>query len=354
MKHPFFQQIRFLGVYFAVWVLVLLIHTTILYLLNGWSLFTSLTDSFVSNFLFSLMGLSLWYTVLYNDIERQSYVAILVNHLSILAVAMIFWVSTSTFFLRLALSHDLVFMEALDRSIPYRVLSGVFYYVTLSMIYYLIIYSNNLRRRSLQESYLKEKIKEAELQTLKAQINPHFLFNGLNSISSLTLSNPDKAHEMIIKLSGFLRYSLAHDPKQLIPLNKELENMAAYVAVEKVRFGDKLVFTQDIQTECGEQKVPFLILQPLIENAIKHGVYESLTPVNVSVSCKKLRGNKLEIKIGNDFDAGAVQRKGTGTGLKNIKERLRIIYQMDELMTFQKRDNYFEVTLIIPCSPAKP
>ena len=153
--------------------------------------------------------------------------------------------------------------------------------------------------RSVQESKLKEKIKEAELQTLKSQINPHFLFNGLNSISSLTLSDPERAHDMIIKLSGFLRYSLAHDPNKLIPLKSEIENMESYVAVEKTRFGDKLIFEKEVCKGCDNKNVPFLILQPLIENAIKHGVYESTKPVVIKLFCKETTDDKLLIAVSN-------------------------------------------------------
>jgi len=179
-----------------------------------------------------------------------------------------------------------------------------------------------------------------------------FLFNSLNSISSLTITNPEKAHEMIIKLSGFLRYSLAHDPNNLIPLRQEIENMESYIAVEKIRFGDKLIFENNISEQCQGHKVPFLILQPLIENAIKHGVYESMEPITVAVSCQKLDENKIEIIIENGFDPNTIPRKGTGTGIKNIKDRLKIIYQLSDLLSFEKGEDNFKVSLIIPEKPA--
>jgi LytS/YehU family sensor histidine kinase len=157
---------------------------------------------------------------------------------------------------------------------------------------------------------------------------------------------------MIIKLSGFLRYSLAHDPNNLIPLKQEIENMESYIAVEKVRFGEKLVFENHINEKCGTHKVPFLILQPLIENAIKHGVYESMEPVNVKVFCEPIENQQVKITVENDFDPNTVPRKGTGTGIKNIKERLRIIYQLNDLFSIEKTKNYFIVTLVLPHKPA--
>lgn len=348
MKHPITQKLRFIFIYFGIWVVILGIHTATLTIYNDLTILTALLDGFVFSSIFAALGLALWYPVLYNDIEKHSYANLIINHLSIMTLTLAFWVSLSVFLLKIFLADSTDYMNGIDLEIPWRVFTGVFYYVALIMIYYLLIYGYNLREHTIQESALKEKIKEAELQNLKSQINPHFLFNGLNSISSLTITNPEKAHDMIIKLSSFLRYSLAHDADQLIPLKQEIENIESYLAVEKVRFGDKLIFEKNTQEECCDVEVPFLILQPLIENAIKHGVYESTHPVKVIVSCEVLSNGNLHIKVGNDFDPEAVPRKGTGTGLKNIKERLRIIYQLDELMSFKKGESYFEVSLIIP------
>ena len=127
--------------------------------------------------------------------------------------------------------------------------------------------------------------------------------------------------------------------------------MESYIAVEKIRFGDKLVFEKQISPECCDHKVPFLILQPLIENAIKHGVYESTGPITVRVLCEPLPDKSIKITIGNNFDPDAVPRKGTGTGLKNIIERLRIIYQLNDLFSYKKSANYYEIQMILPQKP---
>ncbi len=349
MKHPISQKTRYLLVYFGIWSLITAVHIANMHIVNSLSFYAAFIDATISNGLFSLVGLALWYPVLYTNSGRLSYVSLIVNHVSILCVVLIFWISTLSFFSNIALKNIEEYVIFIERSkLSWRIFTGIFYYVLIVMVYYLYIYAIDLQMRSVQESKLKEKIKEAELQTLKSQINPHFLFNGLNSISSLTLSDPERAHDMIIKLSGFLRYSLAHDPNKLIPLKSEIENMESYVAVEKTRFGDKLIFEKEVCKGCDNKNVPFLILQPLIENAIKHGVYESTKPVVIKLFCKETTDDKLLIAVSNNFDPDAVPRKGTGTGIKNIKERLKIIYQMDELLTIKKTDNYFEVTLVIP------
>ena len=143
---------------------------------------------------------------------------------------------------------------------------------------------------------------------LKAQINPHFIFNSLNSISSLTLSSPEDAREMIVKMSEFLRYSLGQDSEQ-ISLRVELDQIKRYLDIEKVRFGDQLVFESVMDQECLEWPVPRLILQPLFENAIKHGLYESIETVTISLAGSK-KGNNILLTISNNFDPGLLFQMG--------------------------------------------
>ncbi len=348
MKLPFTQSLRNIFLYSAVWGVVLVFHVSTLFFLYNLSFVVALTDGFIFNLLFAGIGLALWYPVLYNDIDKNTLGNLTINHLSIMSLTIAFWISIGIFISKTIFNNNEVYLNFSDGSIPWRAYVGIFYYLAIVLIYYLLIYESNLKEHIIQESRLREKVSEAELTTLKSQINPHFLFNSLNSIGSLTITNPEKAHQMIIKLSGFLRYSLAHDPTKLIPLKQEIENMESYIAVEKERFGEKLIFKKEVEPNCEEISVPFLILQPLIENAIKHGVYESTDPVEVLVKCFCMDNGSIKIMVINGFDPDAVTRKGTGTGLKNIKERMKIIYQLNDLFTYKKHDTFFEVSLIIP------
>jgi len=352
MKHPVTQTTQNIFIYITVWVIIFIVHTSTLNVLYHLPFLNSIIDAAIFNAIFGGLGLALWYPVFYQNIENHTLGSLVINHISIMILTLLFWIGVGVFLLKTLFADNADYIHFIENGIPWRVYTGVFYYMAIILFYYLLIYEHNLKDHIIQESRLKEKINEAELNALKSQINPHFLFNSLNSISSLTITNPEKAHQMIIMLSGFLRYSLAHDPTKLIPLKQELDNMEAYVAVEKERFGDKLIFMKDIELVCESIMVPFLILQPLIENAIKHGVYESMQPIEVRVSCQKIDEKNIRIQVINGFDPEAVSRKGTGTGLKNIKERLKIIYQMDDLFTVQKRANEFEVTLVLPCKAA--
>ena len=211
----------------------------------------------------------------------------------------------------------------------------------------MILYYTNLQERIRHEVELKSLVQQAELKSLKAQINPHFIFNGLNSISSLTITNPQKAQDMVIKLSGFLRYSINQDGNQKTTFEEELRNIDRYLDIEKIRFGDRLHFDKQTSYECLQKKLPNLILQPLFENVIKHGVHESMDEIMVKLT-SYCENNVLYITVSNNYDPESVLKKGDGIGLKNIKERLQLSYQLNNLLTINQTSNHFEVKLTIP------
>jgi two-component system, LytTR family, sensor kinase len=186
-----------------------------------------------------------------------------------------------------------------------------------------------------------------ELNLLKSQINPHFLFNSLNSISSLTITDAEKAQDMLIKLSEYLRYALKQKDNKPVTLKEELDNCNRYLEIEKIRFGDKLITNFDIEIECYTKKLPVLILQPLYENAVKHGVYESLVPVKITTKVY-MSGSKMNICISNDYDNTAITRKGEGIGLDNVKTRLNLFYNKKSELIIDKQEDSFFTTIILP------
>jgi LytS/YehU family sensor histidine kinase len=231
--------------------------------------------------------------------------------------------------------------------IPFTILGGMLFYILFTLFYYLVISYQNLQEKIRNESNLQALIKETELSLLKSQINPHFLFNSLNSISSLTVTDPSKAREMIIKLSEFLRHSIGHKEQQMTTLKEELEHLQLYLEIEKVRFGDRLQYEMDLTEQCKQFLIPIMLFQPLFENAIKHGVYESTEPIMIKFKCMPYQGG-LKVTISNNFDPEAPPRKGNKVGLKNVENRLRLVYQSDSLMKINKQENFFEVEIIIP------
>jgi len=264
----------------------------------------------------------------------------------------VFWIGSGYAALSLLFRNNQIYMDFLVLSIPYRCVAGILQYAFVGLAYYLIIIYRDLQEKAKAENRLNELLKESELNMLKSQINPHFLFNSLNSISSLTITDPGKAQEMVVKLSEFLRYSVSSNINTFTTLDKELHNIQRYLEIEKIRFGDKLVFEFAIDLACSNLTIPVMILQPLYENAIKHGVYESTEPVKVLTSCKAY-ADYFEIWITNDFDPSAPARRGAGIGLKNIRERLRLMYRNDSLLKTAIEKNVYRVVLTIPNKPVE-
>lgn len=189
--------------------------------------------------------------------------------------------------------------------------------------------------------------REAELKALKAQINPHFLFNSLNSISALTSIDPARAREMCVRLSDFLRNSLRLGERATIPFREELTLTRTYLDVEQVRFGNKLKVVQDYNNECGDCEVPPLLVQPLVENAIKHGIATLTDGGEITFSVQRRR-DVLLITVENPFDPDAPAARKTGFGLVNVRNRLQARYGAAGVLDIQVDRQRYRVTLSFP------
>jgi two-component system, LytTR family, sensor kinase len=347
MQHPVFINTRSISVYFGLWAFIIGAHFSIFYFIYYFPVEVSLADSLVFNVLFAGVGISMWYLVRYSIPDKKNIWNVIFNHVSFLTLTLVVWNGISYTILSTVFSSNKVYVDMLVISIPNKIISGVIFYVVIALVYYLFIYYNNLQEKVKVESRLRMVLKETELNMLKSQINPHFLFNSLNSISSLTITDPEKARDMVIKLSDFLRYSVSNNTTVFTTLENEMANIRRYLEIEKVRFGDKLQFGFRLDGACRYHQVPVMLLQPLFENAIKHGVYESTERVTVEMDCEYKEGY-LEILIVNDFDPNAHPRKGTGIGLNNIRERLRLLYKNDKLLRTVVDGTRFSVYLSLP------
>ena len=331
--------------YALVWSIIVGAHFAVMHFYYGLSVGISVADSLLFNVFFAFLGISLWYVVRYND-TSQSFISIFLSHIFSSLLIVGFWLLTGYLILKYSID-DVHYLSFLDNSFPWRIISGILYYSVFVLVYYVVAYYRDIQVKVKEEAHLKTLIKEVELDALKNQINPHFLFNSLNSVSSLTITSPEKAQEMIIKLSDYLRYSLSNNEQQITTLSTELDNIKLYLEIEKIRFGDRLAFQINCDENTKAAKIPVMILQPLFENAVKHGVYESTETINVVLDCK-LSDNDLLISLKNDFDAEAKQTKGAGIGLKNTQQRLFLIYKQNDLMSINKLEKTYQVSIKIP------
>ena len=347
MTNPFINNKKIFAAYSVVWFAIFLIHVSVLTFFLKFSIWIALSDSAFFNVLYQLFGVSLWYTVNFNSLENYSAVKIFLNHIAAAVITSGLWISAGYYIMTHVITGNAIYSEFLVKSLIWRFLIGILFYIIIISVDYVIIYYTNFQQKLLREAELNALVKEAELKTLKYQINPHFIFNSLNSISSLTITNPSKAQEMTIKLSSFLRNTLSKNEKQKNKLSEEINNAKLYLDIEKIRFAEKFEFIEVIDPKCKGLEVPSMILQPLFENAIKHGVYESLDKVTIKLSCGMEKGY-FKIIVENNVDSEAIPRKGEGIGLKNIQNRLKLIYNQDNLLTFEKANGIFKVNIFIP------
>ncbi|TVR73101.1 MAG: hypothetical protein EA408_05605 [Marinilabiliales bacterium] len=345
--HPILLNRKNLLLYALAWIFIMAVQAGVLVYYFNLDKGPALADSIVFNLIFSVTGLLMWYPVRYMPLSGRRTVTVYLNFTALGIVVVGVWLASGYLIMRQLFFDDEAVIRSVAGSVPYRVVFGVLLYVMVLLVYYLIVYSRNLAEKAGNEARLETMVKEAELNMLKSQINPHFMFNALNSASALTLSDPAAAREMIIRLSEFLRYSLKLADSEINPLKDEIANVQRYLEIEKVRFGSRMKFEIDTGEGCENRPVPYLILQPLVENAIKHGVYESTGTVTISMKCR-IEGDMLAIRISNDFDSGSPARSGAGIGLKNVRERMRLFYGRDDLLLSRKEDGMFVANLFIP------
>lgn len=194
----------------------------------------------------------------------------------------------------------------------------------------------------------EKRLIRSELDNLKQQFQPHFLFNSLNSISALIGLQPAEARRMILLLSDFLRLSIRKREQDLESLGQELEFLELYLEIEKVRFGHRLNVKMDIDPELEEEQIPAQILQPLVENAIKYGLYGNLGQLTIGVSVRR-EENLLRMQITNPYEENTVNAsKGTGFGLRSVEQKLKILYGRSDLIRIRKAGGQFEIEISIP------
>src|SRR5690554_725672 len=347
IPHPILKDRQNLTVYLLIWLGVLISYQANVSLGIGLELEYALTDNLLINAFLPGLGISYWYSAKYISFENNSVIKIFLSHLFGGIFITAIWLAVGYYLVISVAGFSPVYADFFLDILPWRIVIGILYYFLFNAFYYLIIYYSSYQERIVKESELKNLVIQADLKSLKFQINPHFIFNSLNSMSALTVTNPEKARSMILKLADFLRYTLASNEKQTTNLNEELKNIRLYLEIEKIRFEDKFEFVENVEEECLKIKVPSMILQPLFENAIKHAVYEALEKVTLNLSAK-LKDGFMEIKVENNFDGNGSSKSGTGIGLTNIKNRLELIYNRKDLIEINKGNNIFSVTIYIP------
>jgi LytS/YehU family sensor histidine kinase len=258
------------------------------------------------------------------------------------------WLALVRFFLWLLYNKDLGYMHSLAQSSNIRFAVGFLLTGCVTMLSLLWYTQQEQKALTGMKQEAESLLREAELFKLRQQLQPHFLFNSLNSISALAGSQPEKARHMIQQLSDFLRGTLKKEEKQMVELHEEIQFLELYLDIEKVRFGNRLLTHLRISEEAVSQMIPALILQPVVENAIKFGLYDTMDEVTITIHAF-VSSKNLQIEVSNPFDPyTAISAKGTGFGLASIQRRLLLLYKRNDLLQTNITGSIFTTTLIIP------
>jgi LytS/YehU family sensor histidine kinase len=298
--------------------------------------------------LFGLLGLAVWFPVRFMLKDENQLYTTIINVLLTGTLTVAVWLLGTRFIVRAMVAEKVDYIIFWHSVLVFRATAGVLIFFMMILVYYLFLSATRLAEKAARQAQLETQVGEGELKMLRSQINPHFLFNSLNSVSSLTVTDPLRAREMIIKLSDFMRYSLSSRSEQPVTLGNEMESLRLYLQIEKVRFGERLKIEEDISPECLPALMPGMLLQPLYENAVKHGVYESTEEVTIKTTARK-ENETVVISVTNNVDTDSVvTRKGAGIGLKNVSSRLELFFGDSADLNVSRGEDNFTVMVRFP------
>ena len=318
-------------------------HVILLYWFE-FPLSAAIIDSLISNIPLLLVCLLVMNTIRYYLPGREQYMNILIMCI----VLTILWLVFSKWLLSLTLDNMNGYEDFLHRSVIIRFSIG---FLVLGIVTMMGInwYTWQEQQKAEERKLDAEKLaREAELFKLRQQLQPHFLFNSLNSINALIGIRPQEARKMVQQLSDFLRGTIKKEETQWVNLVEEIQYLQLYLDIEKVRFGNRLATIIDIDEATQQMKLPALLLQPIVENAIKFGLYDTTGETIIRLETTT-QDAVLILKVSNPFDPETSSpKKGTGFGLKSVQRRLYLLFARHDLLTTEVKENIFITTVKIP------
>jgi len=347
--HPLIAGRGRLWLYLLAWLPLTLLLAYLLVMTGGLGWLESAALSLPLALFYALICLAPWYMCRALPIGSSPGYKILVNHLAAAIVAGLIWIVLAKG-LALVLGHYFFsrLNERFSPQLPLVFGLGVLLYLLSVALHYVLLSMESSKEAATREQEALTLARESELKALKAQINPHFLFNSLNSISALATVDGERARDMCIKLSDFLRTTLKLGDRQRITLADELALTQAYLEVEQVRYGNRLRFEIEADAGCERCIVPSLMLQPLVENAVKHGIAGLLQGGTIRLQSHCI-DERLLIKIDNDFDPDSPASVRHGLGLRNVRDRLSAVYEHRARVETSATANHFVAEIELPC-----
>ncbi|HRO47433.1 histidine kinase [Agriterribacter sp.] len=328
--------------YFAIfWISWSAIHAWVLQEW-GYSFEASWLDSAVCNILLAGMSLLIITSLRYYLPRKESF-----TYLFLMCIGFaLLWLGCA----KLVLSYvaDEFAVSTFNESLPIRLAIAI---LISGCVILISVLGYTLEEQKEQDSRKNESEKiarDAELYKLRQQLQPHFLFNSLNSISALIISQPAEARKMIQQLSDYLRSTLKKEEHLWVMLSEEVQYLELYLSIEKVRFGHRLATEIRSDASAQSMKLPAMLLQPVVENAIKFGLYDTTDDITISIDAAA-EGQMLIVTVKNPFDPEISQpKKGTGFGLSSVQRRLSLLFARNDLLSTSTTGNIFITQVKIP------
>ena len=350
--YPLLSRRSHLAAYLLLWLLMGAVLSMLLIAQGGLTWRVALIAGVPAAIAYSFICLSAWYVARAMPLARTGSLRVIASALAAAAVSSAMWLIVARGWTALVVSRWEMQSSRSFATLQSTLfgLGVLLYLLSLAVSYVLVVYdmSQEAQRRGLQGQVLA---REAELQSLRAQIDPHFLFNSLHSISALTTADPSGARRMCLQLGEFLRESLALGGADRITLARELAMVERFLAIERTRFGDRLRVALS-GGDAGNCLLPPLLLQPIVENAVTHGIAHLIEGGTIRVHAER-NGAWLRIVVENPCDADRPRRRGGGLGLANVRARLQAMHGSDASLLAGEHDHIWRVELTLPASTGR-
>jgi Histidine kinase len=345
--HPILKQRSRLMLYLAVWVAFGLLLAPVLVLGGGAPVVWAIEFAVPLSLVLGLQSLSFWYLVQSMPPGETPIVRMVVTWLTAGVVSLATWLLLGYIWASWLMPETDQYGDVGLTMLPLMVFAGAIGISLAVLGHYLggaFQRSRNAERRALE---LQVLAREAELKSLRAQLDPHFLFNSLNSVAALIGNDSTAARQMCFLMAQFFRKSLTLAREQAITLSDEVSLAETFLAIEKVRFGERLRSRFDITDDVRDVAVPPLVLQPLVENAVHHGVAHLLEGGEVTVQARRREGF-LELVVQNPCDPDRPASRGTGVGLSNVRSRVETLCGHRASVDVDAREAHFRVSILLP------
>ena len=349
--HPIFSERRRLAAYLIAWLPVGLLLALPFARTEGGSPQEALLVALPLGALSAFICLAAWYPCRALPLREMSIPRLVAAFASAAAFSCAVWI-----FLGWQWVMVLSRMETMEfapsryaRQVPLLAATGLLLFLLSAAVHYVLIAVDQSHRAEKRALELGLLAREAQLQSLRTQVNPHFLFNSLNSIASLISPDPARARQMCVLLSDFLRLSLRAGERERHTLDEEIALAANYLSIEQIRFGRRLKVEAWIDRSAGQVLIPPLLLQPLIENTVKHGISHLLDGGSVQIRAG-VQAGRLEVEISNPCDPERPRGSGAGIGLENVRRRLLSAFGENARLETRAQPDSFEAVVYVPIS----